>query len=196
MAGTEERLSSQRVFSGRLIGVRVDEVRLVPDGRTARREVVDHPGAVAVVPLTPGGEVILVRQYRYAVGEALLELPAGTLEPGEDPAACAARELLEETGRRPARLELLASVFSSPGFLSEVVHIYLAELEDEEAGVGPQPEEDERVEVVALPFAAAAAMAREGRLRDAKTVAGLLLAAGVVGTGSETGRDPGGGGAC
>ena len=148
----------------------------MPDGKAASREVVQHPGAVAVVPLTSGGEVVLVRQYRYAVGEDLLEIPAGTLETGEDPAGCAERELLEETGRRAASLEVLGKVFPSPGFCTELIHLYLAHLEDGPGSL-PCPEEDERLEVVVIPLSRALRMAGEGRFRDGKTVAGLFLAA-------------------
>ncbi len=160
-----------------MVNLRIDEVRLGPAGRTARREVVEHRGAVAVVPLTPGGRVVLVRQYRYAAGEELLEIPAGTLEPGEDPEACALRELAEETGYRATALELLASLFTSPGFCSECIHVYLARLGGEESGA-PRPDADEQLEALTLPLTEAVGLALSGRLRDAKTVAGLLLAEG------------------
>lgn len=164
------------------MNLRVDEVRLAPDGRPARREVVEHPGAVAVVPLTPDCQVVMVRQYRYAVGEELLEIPAGTMQAGEEPEACARRELGEETGGRARSLELLGTIFTSPGFCSEVMHIFLARLEDGPGGQ-PQPDEDERLEPVTLPLGEVVELARAGRLRDAKTVAGLLLAAARVGVG-------------
>lgn len=184
----EERITSEVIYKGRIVTLRVDEVRLLPDRRVARREVVDHPGAVAVVPLTAAGEVVLVRQYRYAAGEALLEIPAGALERGENPYRCAERELLEETGRRAAALERLAAVFPSPGFCSELIHLYLARLEDGPAD--PQsPDEDENLEIVTIPLARALAMARAGRLRDAKTVAGLFLAAAREGQPEGEGRE-------
>ncbi|MEW6031318.1 MAG: NUDIX hydrolase [Bacillota bacterium] len=179
-------MSSRAVFRGRLVGLRVDEVRVLPEGRAASREIVEHPGAVAVVPVTTEGEVVLVRQYRYAAGEELLEIPAGTLEPGEEPAACAVRELREETGRSAAALEPLGSLFSSPGFCDEVIHLFLARLEDpgDEASANGErgaynyaTDEDERLEVVVLSLERAVGLARDGRLRDAKTVAGLCLAA-------------------
>lgn len=173
--GKEDRVSSREVFAGRILRVRDDEVRLDPGGRLAKREVVEHPGAAAIVPLWPDGRVLLVRQYRYAAGQALLELPAGTLRPGEDPAACARRELAEETGAVALSLDLLASVFASPGFCTERIHIYLARLPAGDVGE-THPDADERVETVALPLAEALAMAADGRLQDAKTVTGLFLA--------------------
>jgi len=173
--GREETVSSRQVFAGRILRVRDDEVRLVPGGRLTRREVVEHPGAVAIVAVGPDQSVVLVRQYRYAAGQALLEIPAGTLRPGEDPAACAERELAEETGAQVLSLEPLATLFVSPGFCTERVHLYLARLGQVAAG-DPHPDEDERLEVVVLPLAEALAMVRDGRLPDAKSAAGLLLA--------------------
>ncbi len=172
----EVMVSSRKVFSGRAVRLRVDEVRLEPEGRAARREVVEHPGAVALVPLTADGQVLLVRQYRYAAGRELLEIPAGTLEPGEDPEVCARRELEEETGRRAVGLEHLASVFTSPGFCDELMHIYLARLEEGPGGQS-HPDEDERIVLEAMPFEEALALALGGRMGDAKSVAGLALAA-------------------
>ena len=183
----ERPVSSERVYEGRVVRLRVDSVRLEPEGRLARREVVDHPGAVAVVAVTGGGEVLLVRQYRYAVGRELLEIPAGTLEPGEQPETCARRELEEETGRQAGSLEPLGAVFTSPGFCSERIHLYLARLEDGPGGRA-HPDEDERLVVEVLPFEEALRLALEGRLADAKTVAGLAMAAPRVRGGGERGR--------
>lgn len=185
---TEERVSSERVFTGRILKVRVDEVLLQPGGHSARREVVEHPGAVAIVPLTEDGRVLLVRQYRYAAGVELLEIPAGTLEPGEDLATCARRELSEETGGRALVLELLATVFTSPGFCDERIHIYLARLDPEAVG-GQHPDEDERLHVEAVPLAKALDMALAGRIQDAKSVVGLTLAAARVGALGRAGED-------
>ncbi len=179
----EEQVSSERVFSGRVVKLRVDDVRLEPEGRMARREVVEHPGAVALVSLTADGRVVLVRQYRYAAGRELLEIPAGTIEPGEDPETCARRELEEETGRRARSLEHLASLYSSPGFCSEQIHIYLARLEDGPGG-NPRPDDDERLTLELLPLEEALALATGGRLADAKSVAGLALAAARIGGGA------------
>lgn len=170
----ERRVAGRRIYEGRVVDLEVDEVEL-EDGTRAVREAVRHHGAVVLVPLTSDGRVLLVRQYRYVPGEVLLELPAGSLEPGEDPAACASRELVEETGRRPGRLRPLAAFYSAPGFCDEMVHCFLAS--DLEPVEGVSGDADERIEVVALRFEEAVAMARRGALRDAKTVAGILLAA-------------------
>jgi len=172
----EERLASTRVFRGRVVGLRVDEVRLLPGERRATREVVEHPGAVAVVAAGPDRRVALVRQYRYPVGEVLLEVPAGTLEPGEDPAGCALRELAEETGLRGERAEPLTSLYTSPGFSDEVIHVFLVRL-DSVRRDDPRPDEDERVEAVLMPLEEALALVRRGVIRDAKSAAALFLAA-------------------
>jgi len=157
-----------------VVSLEVDQVEL-DDGTRAVREAVRHHGAVVLVPLTADGRVLLVRQYRYVPGEVLLELPAGSIGPGEDPAACAVRELAEETGHHAATLRPLAAFYSAPGFCDEMVHCFLAA--DLEPVEGVSGDEDERIEVVAMPLAEAVAMARRGAIRDAKTIAGLLLAA-------------------
>jgi ADP-ribose pyrophosphatase len=155
------------------LAVRVDEVKL-PDGRRARREIVEHAPAIAAVPLREDGQVVLVRQWRQPVGEALLEIPAGVMNPGETPEQSAARELAEEIGYRPQRLELLFSVYLAPGYSEELIHIFLA------TGLVPahaEADEDENLHPVLMPLAEAAARCRAGELRDAKTVAGILAAA-------------------
>ncbi len=172
----EEVLSSEVVFSGRLFEVEVRRVRL-PDGREATREVVKHGGAVALVPVLDDGRVLLVRQFRSAVGEALLEIPAGTLEPGEDPETCAARELEEETGHRAGRLERLFSSYLAPGYSSEMLHTFLAlDLVRPIPGGAPHTDRDELVRVQAIPLREALGLIHSGALRDAKTICGLLLA--------------------
>ncbi|HEV8339426.1 MAG TPA: NUDIX hydrolase [bacterium] len=169
----ETLIRSRRIHVGRVVSLRVDDVRL-PDGRTAQREVVDHPGAAVIVPLTDGGEILMVRQYRYAVGDVLLELPAGTLERGEDPLACARRELAEEVGAEAARWETLAVLYPSPGVLTEVMHLFLAR---ELTEGPPRGAEEEDLTIERLSFAEALERVRRGEIRDAKSVAGLLLAA-------------------
>jgi ADP-ribose pyrophosphatase len=169
----ETLIRSRRIHVGRVVSLRVDDVRL-PDGRTAQREVVDHPGAAVIVPLTDGGEILMVRQYRYAVGDVLLELPAGTLERGEDPLACARRELAEEVGAEAARWESLAVLYPSPGVLTEVMHLFLAR---ELTEGPPRGTEEEDLTIERLSFAEALERVRRGEIRDAKSVAGLLLAA-------------------
>lgn len=164
---------SRRIYAGRILGLRVDEVRL-PDGRIAQREIADHPGAAVVVPLTDAGEVLMVRQYRHAVRETLLEVVAGTLEPGEEPLACARRELLEEVGAAAAQWEPLAVLYPSPGVMSEVMHLFLARGLTEGA---PRGTEEEELATERLTLEEALARVRRGEIRDAKSVAGLLLVA-------------------
>lgn len=166
------RLSSEVLLEGRVFRVRRD--RLTIGGKEFVRDVVEHPGAVVMVPLLPDGQVLLVRQWRHAAGEALLELPAGTREPGEEPAATAGRELQEEVGYRAGRLTSLGAFYSAPGFCNEVLYLFLAEELTPSQLAG---DEDEEIEVVALPLKEALAMAGRGELRDGKTIAGLYLAA-------------------
>jgi 8-oxo-dGTP pyrophosphatase MutT (NUDIX family) len=152
------------VFRGRLVSVEVREGRY--------REIVHHPGSCAVVALV-GGDVLLVRQFRDAVGRDMLEIPAGTRDvQGEDPAECAARELLEETGHRAVRIEPLASVYASPGFLDERIELFLAEAEPE-----GEPSEN-GIEIARMPLSAAAEAVADGTITDAKSAVGILLAAG------------------
>ncbi|MBI2873550.1 MAG: NUDIX hydrolase [Firmicutes bacterium] len=168
----EKTLSSRSVFKGRIIGLRIDEVEL-PDGRKASREIVEHPGAVAVVPLTETGEVVMVEQYRVPAGRVLLEIPAGKLEPGENPLACARRELLEETGFLAENLEILTPFYSTPGFCTELAYLVMATgLIKREAATDP----DEFLRLRVLPLADTVAMARRGEIPDAKTLLGLLWA--------------------
>lgn len=168
----ETVLGSESIFAGRIVHLRVDTVRL-PNGNTSRREVVVHRGAVCIVPLKEDGTVLLVRQFRLPAGRALLEIPAGTLEPGEDPRVCAARELEEETGYSAAGLEPLFQAYLAPGYSTELIHAYLA------TGLRPgtaHPDEDETCEVHPVPLADTARMIRDGELQDSKTIAALLFA--------------------
>ena len=162
-ADSPEPASGRReVFRGRLLSVEVWEGRY--------REVVHHPGACAAVALH-GGDVLLVRQFRDAVGEDLLEIPAGVRDvAGEGPADCAAREILEETGHRVERIEPLGRIYSSPGFSDEVIELFLANVET----AGPHEGE---IEVVRMSLAEAVAAVHDGRIRDAKSAVALMLAA-------------------
>lgn len=165
-----ERLKSEEIYRGRVITLRKDTIRTA-EGKELQREVVAHPGAVMLIA-EENGEMLFVRQYRYAVGEDLLELVAGTVEPGEDPAVTAGRELQEEAGYKAGRLTKLGEIFSAPGFCSEILHIYLAE----ELTPSRLPgDEDEEITVVRIPLHEAIRMAVAGEMRDAKTLAGVLL---------------------
>lgn len=167
----EELIESQVLYRGRVVTLRIDTVRL-PNGETARREIVEHRGAVAIVPLLNRDTVLLIRQYRQAVGETLLEIPAGTLEPEEPPEACARRELAEETGYTARQLRKLFSQYLAPGYSQEVLHVYLAE----DLAPAPQrPDKDELVELVPTPLREVETMILQGQIKDAKTIAGLLM---------------------
>jgi ADP-ribose pyrophosphatase len=169
----ERVVDSQLIYEGRIVRFRVDTV-VLPDGSRSTREVIGTPGAVVIVPLTDDGQVRMVRQYRSAIGEYLLELPAGTLEPNESPEQAAPRELAEETGDRAARWRRLAGFYTVPGICDEYLHLFLAT--DLTPGQTNQ-EADEFIEVVTLPLSEALAMVRQGEIRDAKTIIGLLMVA-------------------
>jgi len=170
----EPTVASRLVFRGRVVAVRVDDVRL-PSGRVVVREVVEHPGATAVVPLTGDGHVLMVRQYRKAVEAFLLEIPAGTRERGESPEQCAQRELAEETGMRAGRLRPLATYFPSPGVLTEAITVFLAE--DLRPHALPGDPGEEGLEVERVPLDRVPALIASGAIRDGKSLVGLLLAA-------------------
>ena len=169
----EERLlDSKTIFDGRILSLKVDTVSM-PDGGTATREVVAHNGAVAMLPIDDDGNLILVKQYRYPIQAAILEIPAGRLERGEDPAKCAARELTEEIGLRLRSLDLLASLYVAPGYSGEVIHIFLArDLVADQAAA----DDDENIECIRVSLDEACEMCRTGEIRDSKTIAGLFLA--------------------
>lgn len=168
----EKTLNSEQIFKGKLLKVRVDRV-LLPDQRESSREIVEHPGAAAVVPLNENGEVFLVRQYRKPVEESLLEIPAGTLEPGEDPRKCAYRELIEETGYKAGNIKKLITFYTTPGICTEIMHIYLA-TELEKTG-NNLLDKDEFLEVESYQFKEVFDLILEGKIRDAKTIIGILL---------------------
>ncbi len=170
---TEAVTGTERIYDGRVVSLRVDTVRL-PDGKEGRREVVEHGGAVAVVPMRDRETVLLVRQWRLPAGKALLEIPAGGREPDESPEDCASRELAEEIGLVPGRLVPLFACYLAPGYSSEKIHGFLA-LDLREAP--EDPDEDEFVELVPMRLDDALAAIGSGEIEDAKTIAGLTLAA-------------------
>lgn len=168
---SEQLITSQSLYQGKLISLRVDTVGL-PNGHQTSREIVEHPGAVAMVPLLPDGRVMLVRQYRYAAGRVLLEIPAGALDSGEDPLTAAARELQEEIGYKPGALVRLGGIFAAPSYDKEYIHLYLAT--DLEASTLAR-DEDEQLEIVTMPLEEAVQLAENGGIEDGKTISALLL---------------------
>ncbi|NLV15709.1 MAG: NUDIX hydrolase [Syntrophomonadaceae bacterium] len=167
---TERRIKSEMIYSGRMINMWLDTV-VLPNEREATREWVEHPGAVAIVALDDQERVCMVRQYRYPVGQELLEIPAGKLSPGEDPLDCARRELLEEAGITAGHWEKMFSYYSTPGFCDEMLHLYLAR----DLSIGDnQPDEDEFLEVCMMSLEEARSKIRTGEIKDSKTLMGLL----------------------
>lgn len=169
----EETIDSQRFFEGRILNLRVDTVRL-PDGRQSTREIVEHRGAAAAVPLLPDGRVVLVRQWRQPAQRVLLEIPAGVVEEDESPEDCMRRELAEEIGYQPGRLQLLFAMYLAPGYSEELIHIFVA---DDLQPIVAEADYDENLQVVKLPFSEAVDRCRRGEIQDAKTIAGLLAVA-------------------
>ena len=169
--------SIRNVFRGRVLTLNLERVRL-PNGRVAELEIAHHPGGAAVVALDAAGRVCLLRQFRHAAGGWLIELPAGKLDNAEPPLECAQRELAEEAGMKAGRWDKLGEFYSSPGILTEVIHLYLArDLQAVEA----QPEEHEVFEARWVPLEEAVGQAASGRLQDAKTLIGLLWAREALG---------------
>lgn len=168
--GMARIVKSEVVYEGRVFGVRRDEV-IEPGGVRAVREVVTHPGSVVVLPVLDDGRVVMVRQYRHATRHYLWELVAGRKEPGETPKRAAARELLEETGYRAKRFTVFLDMFPTPGFLEE--RMFILRAEGLTAGKA-QPEEDEKIEVRAYGLSELKQMIHSGKMRDAKSIAGIL----------------------
>lgn len=173
----EITLKSERIYTGRIIKLDLLDVRL-PDGKEARREIIRHPGAVALVALDADRNVLLVRQYRNAADRILLEIPAGTLNPDEAPLACAERELQEETGYYPGKLEPIGGIFAAPGYTTEFIHLFYATNLSESR---LEMDEDEFIEVERVPMPEALTMIEQGVIADGKSVAGLLRVARLLG---------------
>jgi ADP-ribose pyrophosphatase len=163
--------SSTNAYSGSLIQVREDHVR-APSGHMHIYEIVEHPGAVTFVPLDQAGNVLLVQQYRHPAGGKLLEIPAGTLSPGEEPAECAYRECREEIGMAPGELIKLGAGYLAPGYSTEVLHFFLAR---ELIPAPLDPDEDEELEIIKLPLKDLWKQVVEGKIQDIKTITGLAL---------------------
>ncbi|MDK2943744.1 NUDIX hydrolase [Mesotoga sp. H07.pep.5.3] len=167
----ERSVGEERIFSGRILGLERHTV-ILQDGSVALREVVRHPGAVAIVAFV-SEQLLLVRQFRFPVQKYMLEIPAGKLDAGERPEDCARRELLEETGYVPRFLHKLITIETSPGFSDEIIHIYVAEVEKSQE---PCPDEGEFVEPVLIDSKEVLDMIIGGQITDSKTVSGILLA--------------------
>ena len=172
----ERPLTEDVAWTGRIFNV--DRLRVeLPDGRVAIRDVVRHPGAVAIVALTEDGRICLVRQYRTALGRVTVEIPAGKLAPGEDPLECAGRELLEETGMSAEKIAFLTTIATSDGFCDELIHIYMA------TGLTfsrSDPDADEFINVDLVPLEELVDAVLDGRIEDAKTVVGALICDAVM----------------
>ncbi|WP_252503488.1 NUDIX domain-containing protein [Sporosarcina sp. Marseille-Q4943] len=170
----EKTVASKKIFEGKIISLRVDDVEL-PDGKHAKRELVDHPGAVAVIAITDDGKLVLVEQYRKALNRSIIEIPAGKIDPGEDIEVTALRELEEETGYGANKFEYLQSFATSPGFANEIIHIFVAQglykIDKPAAG-----DEDEFLQLYECTIAEAEEMVLDQRIYDAKTAFAILHA--------------------
>lgn len=167
----EKTLSSELIFKGKIVELRRDCVEL-ENGSTATREVIHHNGGVAALALDEDGNVLFVKQYRYPYGEVLLELPAGKLNVGEDPAACGLRELEEETGYTAGDFRILGKVYPTPGYTDELLYLYTAE---KLVFKGQNLDEDEFVTVLKIPYEEAVEKCLNGEIRDAKTIIAILM---------------------
>ena len=166
----EETIGSQTIYSGKILSLRRDTVR-VRDGKVAIREIVEHGGAVGIVAFTDEGKIILVKQFRKATNKELVEIPAGTLEIGEDPVRCASRELEEETGYRASEMKPVLSFYLAPGYSTEIMHIFRA---NDLRKTRQRLEEDEAVELIEVDLDEAISMVRRNEIEDAKTISSLL----------------------
>ncbi len=168
----EKTMKSEKIYEGKILSVRIDTVEL-PDKKYSKREIVEHPGAVAIVPITREDEIVFVKQFRKATETVLLEIPAGKLEINEQPVECAKRELKEETGLDAEKMEYIFDYFSSPGYTNEKIHIFIA------TGVIPgeaTPEDDEYIDVVKININEAMDMIHNGTIKDGKTIIGIFMA--------------------
>jgi len=166
----EKTLKSEKIYEGKIISLKIDTVEL-PDKKYSKREIVEHPGAVGVVVVNEKNNVVLIKQYRKAIEDFLLEIPAGKIELNEDPYDTALRELKEETGYTASSLTKLLSFYTSPGFANEIIHVYVAL--DVEAG-DATPDLGEHLEIVELPIDTVLQMIKEDKIKDAKTVTAIL----------------------
>ncbi|WP_406944068.1 NUDIX hydrolase [Halobacillus sp. SY10] len=168
----EKTYETETIYKGKIVQLDIDSVTL-PDGNTSKRELIRHPGAVAVIAITEEGKLVCVEQYRKPMEKSIIEIPAGKLEPGEEPKTCALRELEEETGYTSDDLKFITSFYTSPGFADEIVHLYFTDqikpMEEQ-----PDGDEDEFVEQIELTVEEAEALEKEERIHDAKTAYAIL----------------------
>lgn len=168
----EKSIHTEKIFEGNIINLQVDDVRL-PNGETSKREIVKHPGAVAVIPITKDNKIVLVKQYRKPLEKTLVEIPAGKLDDKEQPLAAALRELEEETGYTAKELSFITSFYTSPGFADELVHLYITDsLEKLDTPVNG--DDDEFIEIIELTLDEAKQYAEEEKIHDAKTNYAIL----------------------
>jgi ADP-ribose pyrophosphatase len=167
----EEVISSKIIYEGKILKIKLDEVKL-PNGYVTVREIVEHPNAIALIPINNNGKLIMINQYRHSAQEVLLEIPAGTMEKNETPDECAKRELLEETGYEAKELKKLFSCYLAPGYSTELIHIFLAK---NLVYKGQETEADEQIKVVELSFKEALEKIKKGEVKDAKTICSLLF---------------------
>ena len=167
----EERLSTERIYEGAIINVRVDTIRK-PSGEVVSRDIVEHNPVIAVIAIDADDNLLMVRQYRTPTGKTLLEIPAGGIDPGEDPETATVREMQEETGYRPGKLVKLGGMYSAPGFTDEYLHIYLAtDLEPSQL----YAEDTDEIELVRVPLKDVPGLVTSGAIEDAKTLGSLTL---------------------
>lgn len=168
---SEKTISSRYIFSGKIINLKIDKVKL-PNNKISTREIIEHPGAVAIVALTEKEDVLLVKQYRKAANSILLELPAGKLEDNETKKECAQRELMEETGYYANDIKYVTSFYTSPGFSNELLYLFFAKDLKQKKIPG---DEDEFIEIKKLPLNTVIGKIKNGQIKDAKTIIGILL---------------------
>lgn len=181
MSYIEKTMKSEKVYEGKMLNLRIDTVEL-PDKKYSKREIVEHPGAVCIVPITDKNEIYLVNQYRKAIDKEILELPAGKIEIGEEPKDCAIRELKEETGLEANDYEYMLEFYTSPGFCNEKMYLFIArDLEEGEA----TPDTDEYIDVKKIPIEKLIHMIEIGEICDSKTIIGIQMVERLLKTKSE-----------
>ncbi|MBU8879200.1 NUDIX hydrolase [Bacillus sp. FJAT-29790] len=163
----EKTIKTEKIFTGKVISLQLEDVEL-PNGKTSKREIIKHPGAVAVLALTDDHKIVMVEQYRKALEKTIVEIPAGKLEFGEDPEVCAKRELEEETGYGCKEMEWLISFYTSPGFADEIIHLYIAKGLEKKENAAPL-DDDEFVNLMELTLEEAELLLQEKKIYDAKT---------------------------